>query len=309
MPDSTKIAAEIASQLSVHSPSPVQPLVTHWQGAEQVRLYIKRDDLIHPVISGNKWRKLKYALVEARQKGVTEIISFGGGYSNHLHALGYCCNKLGIQFMALVRGNYRATPTPMLKDLADWQAQIVYLDKATYQLRSQTDFIAKWQAAHPHALIIPEGGSQTQALAGVAELLNEQTQHFSHIVLPVGSGGTLAGLIAAASTNAADTRLIGIAVLKGQDYLEQQVSALLPQHSFDNWLIDHDFHFGGYAKRNQGLLAFCSTFYQQTQVPIEPVYSGKAAWALKQRLADGYFPPGSQILLLHTGGLQGARTQ
>ncbi|WP_332874146.1 1-aminocyclopropane-1-carboxylate deaminase/D-cysteine desulfhydrase [Bowmanella yangjiangensis] len=308
MPDSSFCAEEISASLNINTPSPVQPLCVDWPGSEQVELFIKRDDLIHPIISGNKWRKLKYALLEARQKGVAEIISFGGGHSNHLHALGYCCQQLGIQLMALVRGDYSQNPTPMLRDLYQWQAQIIYLDKATYQQRSQSDFIGAWQAAHPNAMIVPEGGSQAQALPGVAEILQEQEQKFSHIIVPVGSGGTLAGLIQARQIQHQDnTQLLGIAALKGEGYLEELVTNLLPQSAPTNWHIEHRFHFGGYAKSTAELHTFCQTFRSHTGIGIEPVYSGKACWALKQKLAEGYFPQGSRVLLIHTGGLQGAR--
>lgn len=308
MPDSFTFAAEISTLLNIVTPSVLQPLCVDWADARQVSLYIKRDDLIHPIISGNKWRKLKYALLEAKQRGVAEIISFGGGHSNHLHALGYCCHQLGIQLLALVRGNYNANPTPMLRDLQQWHSRIIYLDKATYHKRSQPNFIASWQAAHPDALIIPEGGSQALALPGVAEILSEQESDFSHLLVPVGSGGTLAGLIQARQArHKNDLRLIGVATLKGEGYLEGLVNSLLPDSAYSNWHIEHRFHFGGYAKRSDELINFCDTFKIQTGIAIEPVYSGKTCWALKQLLAEGYFPRSSRILLLHTGGLQGAR--
>lgn len=305
MPDSFTSAAEISNLLNIATPSILQPLCVNWTGAPQVSLYIKRDDLIHPIISGNKWRKLKYALLEARQRGVAEIISFGGGHSNHLHALGYCCHQLGIQLLALVRGNYHTNPTPMLRDLQQWHSRVIYLDKATYHKRSQPDFIASWQAAHPDALIIPEGGSQALALPGVAEIVNEQESDFSHILTPVGSGGTLAGLIQARHKD--NMHVIGVAALKGEGYLEGLVKSLLPASHYPNWHIEHRFHFGGYAKSSVELIDFCERFKAQTGITIEPVYSGKACWALKQLLAEGHFPKGSRILLLHTGGLQGAR--
>ena len=266
-------------------------------------VWIKRDDLIHPVISGNKWRKLKYALLQAVQQNTGEIISFGGGHSNHLHALGYCCMKLGIPLIALIRGDYRLAPTPMLQDLDDWGTQLVYLDKQTYRQRADADFISQWQQAHPHALIIPEGGSQRQALQGVAELLDEQEQHFTHILLPVGSGGTLAGLIQARPA----ARVLGIAVLKGQGYLEGLVQNLLPASGDTNWQICHDFHLGGYAKCPSELVNFCRQFSAQTDIPLDPVYSGKLFFALKSLVQQDYFPPSSRVLAIHTGGLQGAR--
>ncbi|ALS99607.1 1-aminocyclopropane-1-carboxylate deaminase/D-cysteine desulfhydrase [Lacimicrobium alkaliphilum] len=300
MPEPQQHQLEIEQILDISLPSAVQQLNPDWPGSEQVELYIKRDDLIHPVISGNKWRKLKYALTETMDNGVAEIISFGGGHSNHLHALGYACMKLNIQLIALVRGDYSQHPTETLKDLQRWGSQVHYLDKLSYRKRSDADFIGKWQAAHPNALIIPEGGSQTLALAGVGEICAELTQHFDTIVTPVGSGGTLAGLVTARP----ESSLLGIAVLKGEGYLEQLVTELLPEGACNPWKILHQFHCGGYARVTTELTEFCRDFHLQSGIAIEPVYSGKLFFALKQLLAEGYFKPGSRILALHTGGLR-----
>ncbi len=293
--------------LGIVQPSPVQSICPNWQGIEQVNLQVKRDDLLHPIISGNKWRKLKYALLGAVQQQKQHIISFGGGYSNHLHALGYCCFKLNIQFTAIVRGNYSANLSPMLHDLTQWQANIHYVDRITYQKRAEPDYLQSLQAQYPQALIIPEGGSEASALQGVAEIIQEAGNAFNYIVAPVASAGTLAGLISA-NTNQ-HTKVIGIAVLKGKGYLEKLVNHLLidPPTSNHHWQIEHDYHFGGYAKADSKLKQFCTDFTQQTQIPIEPVYSGKMFFALSQLISQQQFAQGSKILALHTGGLQGAR--
>ncbi|GGD64967.1 1-aminocyclopropane-1-carboxylate deaminase/D-cysteine desulfhydrase [Lacimicrobium alkaliphilum] len=294
------MTATIEQQLNIVTPSPVQRLKVNWPGSEKLRLFIKRDDLIHPVISGNKWRKLKYALSGAIDNGVTEIISFGGGHSNHLHALSYACMELDIRLIALVRGDYSEHPTATLKDLQSWATQIHFLDKKTYARRTEPDFIRQWQSAYPQALIIPEGGSQKQALAGVGEIYTELTEEFDAIVTPVGSGGTLAGLITAQPLST----LIGIGVLKGEGYLERLVTDLLPGGILTPWQILHRFHCGGYAKVSAELTTFCQDFNRQTGINIEPVYSGKLFFALQQLIAGDYFSPGSRILALHTGGLR-----
>lgn len=303
MPTDPQAEAKLISRLGISLPSPVQKLDPGWPGCESLQLWIKRDDLIHPVISGNKWRKLKYALLDGLCAQVGEIVSFGGGHSNHLHALGYCCWKLGIQLTALIRGDYRHQPTPMLQDLKAWGAQVRYLDKQHYRRRTEPDFLQQLQHVHPHALIIPEGGSQPQALPGVGELLNELEQDVTHILLPVGSGGTLAGLIRARCR----AQLIGIAVLRGRGYLEQEVMDLVSDPGACDWQICHDFHFGGYAKAPAPLRDFCRHFSLQTGLPVEPVYSGKLFFALKSLCQSGFFPAGSKVLALHTGGLQGNR--
>jgi 1-aminocyclopropane-1-carboxylate deaminase len=293
-------------RLNIQSPSSTQLIRPEWPGANHYQISLKRDDLLHPHISGNKWRKLKYALLEAQQNQIKHLISFGGGFSNHLHALGYCCYQMNIRFTAIVRGDYSGNPSPMLQDLVRWGAELHYVDRSTYQLRDQPQYLARFEQQYHEAIIIPEGGSQAAALKGVGEIISELSDDYDYIMAPVGSGGTLAGLINATQPN---THIMGIAVLKGKNYLENLVGQLLPEaaKSNNNWQINHDYHCGGYAKNNKELKAFCEHFMQQTKIPIEPVYSGKLFFALKDLIAKKVFPAGSKILVLHTGGLQGAR--
>ncbi|WP_416305910.1 1-aminocyclopropane-1-carboxylate deaminase/D-cysteine desulfhydrase [Neptunicella sp. SCSIO 80796] len=286
--------------LQIKTPSPEQSLQFDWPNPNQCEVWVKRDDLLHPVISGNKWRKLKYALQAIYAGQSSQIISFGGGYSNHLHALGYCCNQLDIAFTAIVRGDYSANMTPTLTALSDWGAKIKFVDKQTYQRRSDHDYLLELQQQYPEAVVIPEGGSQRPALSGVADMVNELQHHYDYILLPVASGGTLAGLI----HSQINTKLIGIAVLKGQGYLEQLVKDLLSEHSPTQWQIAHHFHHGGYAKQPDELVHFCQQSQNDLNIPLEPVYSGKLFYAARELLAEQYFPQGSRILLLHTGGLQ-----
>jgi 1-aminocyclopropane-1-carboxylate deaminase len=298
--------AELEQILEIRSPSPEQPLIINCSGIEKYQVSVKRDDLLHPVISGNKWRKLKYALRNIRQQNIKQVVSFGGGFSNHLHSLGYCCHKMNIHFTAIVRGDYTANPSPMLQDLVSWQTQLNYVDRLTYGRRDEAEYLSSLSRQYPEAVIIPEGGSQQLALQGVGEVVSELKQSYDYIIAPVGSGGTLAGLIQAADK---DTKILGIAVLKGQGYLEDLVTTLLPEEpqSAHNWQINHHYHMGGYAKKNEQLIAFCDEFYQQTNIPIEPVYSAKLFFALRDLIEQQRFPIGSKILALHTGGLQGAR--
>ncbi|MEP7705536.1 pyridoxal-phosphate dependent enzyme [Paraglaciecola sp. 25GB23A] len=295
---------QLTQSMAILQPTPVHNIKLVWPNIENISLHIKRDDLLHPIISGNKWRKLKYSLAYAQQHKVRHIISFGGGFSNHLHALAYCCHRLKIEFSAIVRGDYSANPSPMLQDLTAWQANIHYVNKLTYQQRAEPNYLEQLQQQFPHAMIIPEGGSNDSALKGVAEIISELVSSYDYIIAPVASGGTLAGLIAATHNTA--TQVLGIGVLKGQGYLEELVQCLLPK-TYAHWSICHEYHFGGYAKRTDELVDFCANFYQQSNIPIEPVYSGKLLYALKDLLEQSYFPKGSKILVLHTGGLQGSR--
>jgi len=298
------------TQLEIAAPSVETMIQADWATKHGITLRVKRDDLLHPVISGNKWRKLKHGLLPAIEANTKHIISFGGGFSNHIHALGYCCQHLKIQFTAIIRGDYSQNPNPMLQDLMNWHANIRYVDRKTYQQRAEPDYLKMLQQQYPNALLIPEGGSQREALQGVADIVDELCHPYDFILAPVASGGTLAGLIKGISKYAAliDCKILGIAVLKGEGYLEQLVTDLLAEEEhLKNWQINHDYHFGGYAKSNDELTQFCRDFFHQTEIKIEPVYSGKLFFALRDLIAKGYFPHGSRILALHTGGLQGAR--
>lgn len=300
----------LLQQLAIAQPSPEQVIKPAWSGLEQLSVTVKRDDLLHAIISGNKWRKLQHSLLTAMQHNLVHIVSFGGGFSNHLHALGYCCHILNIKFTAIIRGDYSANPSPMLKDLLRWKTDIQFVTKSNYLQRDEPDYLRQLQSQFGKVMIIPEGGSNELALNGIAELVHELNQSYDYIIAPVASGGTLAGLITA--TRNIPCKILGIGVLKGEAYLAELVQNLLPSDLQTlpsvHWSINHDYHFGGYAKSSQELKDFCADFYQQTQIAIEPIYSGKLFFALRELIGQKYFPLGSKILALHTGGLQGTRT-
>jgi 1-aminocyclopropane-1-carboxylate deaminase len=225
---------------------------------------------------------------------------------------------LGIPLNAIIRGDYSASPTPMIEDLKSWGTHINYVDRITYKKRNDSAYLQQLKQQHPDATIIPEGGSQAQALEGIENMVDEIDIDFDFIVAPVASGATLAGIVSALNkrnkNNAADThqlavcKAIGVGVLKGEDYLEGLVEQFLPASlGRSNWHIDHNYHFGGYAKAPNELQTFCNDFNNTFDFDIESVYSGKAFWAVKDMLAKGMFKDGSRIVILHTGGLQGAR--
>ena len=283
-------------------PSPCVVFKPNWPGSSNVNLWVKRDDAIHDVISGNKWRKLQNVLNSFSQ---SRIVSFGGAYSNHLHALGFACSQLGIPMTALVRGHQSATPSPMLQDLTNWHVDIEFVDRITYQQRDNKDYLETLRERFVDALIIPEGGSQLSAIQGIQTMMDEVHDkiHFDTIMAPVASGATLAGIVSALKPK---QNALGVGVLKGEGYLESLVSQFLPS-SNEQWNINHNFHFGGYAKVKPELLQFCETFNSLAPFKIEPVYSGKLFWALKDLLAQGFFADNANIVIVHTGGLQGAR--
>ncbi|MCC2618305.1 pyridoxal-phosphate dependent enzyme [Aestuariibacter halophilus] len=299
---------ELADALGIVTPSPCQPFSPDWDGAERVRLYVKRDDLIHPIISGNKWRKLWPVLAHAQRHNIRHIVSFGGAHSNHLHALAFACHRLGITLTAAVRGYENAPVTPTLEDLARWGAQVQFYDKVKYRYQQQPEGLADLQRHYPNALFLAQGGATTDGLEGLAPLWEEFDTPPDVLLLPIGSGMTLAGLLA--SRQQRHTRLIGVAALQGQDYLESLVNDLYNSaNQSAHWHIDHRFHCGGFAKSAPALRQLCEQLNRDTGIPVEPVYSGKVVLALKTLLVERAFAPQASVVWLHTGGLQGARAQ
>jgi len=276
----------------------------------QLEVKIKRDDLIHPIISGNKWRKLKYNLIHAKQRGYKGILSFGGSYSNHIHALSFACKQQGLASLGIIRGESQYGSNFTLSCAQQWGMKIQFVDRKTYRLRNEQDYLAELQHQYPDYFIVPEGGSNALALNGVAEVINELNQQtdFDTLMLPVGSGGTFAGLINADKNS---HKLLGIAVLKrgqaNRDYLTNEIKALLPKPAkkFSNWRVMNDFHRGGYAKFSADDCQRIQDFNTASSLTFEPVYSGKMLLAFLDLVEQGYFAAKQKIVLLHTGGLQG----
>ncbi|WP_286270029.1 1-aminocyclopropane-1-carboxylate deaminase/D-cysteine desulfhydrase [Thalassotalea hakodatensis] len=291
---------------SANLPSPVQAIEHPLFTKHKLTVYVKRDDLIHPVVSGNKWRKLYYNLQHAKSLGYRGTLSFGGGYSNHLHALAYACQQQQIHAIGMVRGEQHYETNTTLTQAKQWGMTLDFIDRKTYKLRHDETYLADLKARYPDHFIIPEGGSNSLALKGVSELcdeLNSQVE-FDTIITPVGSAGTISGIIAG---DKQQHNILGIAVLKQAEYLHEHIQSLLQSHhcNAQNWQLFTNFHGGGYAKFCAEDLSKMCEFSQLTQLPLEPIYSGKMILALLTLIEQGFFPAGHRIVILHTGGLQG----
>lgn len=286
--------------------SPIEQVDLEVFRQHNLQVFIKRDDLLHPVISGNKIRKLKYNVIAAKEQGYKQILSFGGAYSNHLHALSYACKINNLTSIAIVRGEPQYGQNFTLSWAQHWGMKLNFVDRKTYKRRSDPEFLAALAKQYPQAFIIPEGGSNALALPGVQEIITELDQQvkYDYLFAPVGSGGTLAGLILADNNR---HKICGIAVLKQHDYLELEVQRLLgvENNSPKQWKIFNEFHGGGYGKYSPQDADAIVRLNQQTNIPFEPVYSGKMMLALLNLVKQGYFESGSTIMLLHTGGMQG----
>ncbi|MDP2560870.1 1-aminocyclopropane-1-carboxylate deaminase/D-cysteine desulfhydrase [Psychrobium sp. 1_MG-2023] len=277
-------------------------LQTQYSASNHLTLSVKRDDLIHSTISGNKWRKLKYTLLYAKEQGFKKVLSFGGGYSNHIHALAYAAKASGLSSKGIIRGEYDPF-NPTIAQARSAGMDIEFISRLEYKSRHDPAYLTQLQQKHPDHFIIPEGGTSKFALQGVAEIINELPNDVTHICTPCGSGGTTAGLLTGAKES---QQIVSIPVLKKAAYLQNEIATLLgvEQHLMQLDFIE-DYHFGGYGKIQPELLTFIEDFYQDFGIILEPIYSGKMFYAIFDLIKQGFFPPGSHIVLLHTGGLQG----
>ena len=274
--------------------------------AQGIELYLKRDDLLHLVISGNKWRKLKYILNHALSIDAQKITSMGGAYSNHLHALAYVGQLLGIKTRGIIRGERPKRLNPTLSDLMAWGMEVEFISRSDYrQLRDYKTYNAL-PGMQQGEYWLPEGGAMALALQGVAEVVDELTIDYDVLCVACGTATTFAGLINRVADN---KRVLGFAALKGADFLQADVQQMLVNQPYDhkNGSICLDYHFGGFAKVKPVLVDFMQDFEQAHGIQLEPVYTGKMLYGIYDLIRQGFFKPGQRIIALHTGGLQGNR--
>ncbi|WP_332604206.1 1-aminocyclopropane-1-carboxylate deaminase/D-cysteine desulfhydrase [Acinetobacter sp. ESBL14] len=278
-------------------PTPYQTLAF----PSSVQLTIKRLDLIHPQISGNKFYKLKYNLLAAQQQGLTQVLTFGGAFSNHIAATAYAAQHFGFESIGMIRGEELATRdlNPTLQTAQDFGMQLHFVSRAEYRLRHEAEYIQQLQLQYPQAFIVPEGGSNALALQGTQEILSEDDRkNYDVICCAVGTGGTIAGLIESSSEQ---QQILGFSALKG-DFLKRDIQQWTNK---SNWSLTDAYCCGGYAKTTVELLQFMQHFEQQYAISLEQVYTAKMMMGLFDLIQQQYFPENSRILAIHTGGLQG----
>jgi 1-aminocyclopropane-1-carboxylate deaminase len=286
-------------------PTPVQvlhdPLLDH----HGVRLLIKRTDLVHPIISGNKWYKLKYNLLAARQQGASTLLSFGGAYSNHIHALAGAGREYGFKTIGVIRGEPCEPLNPTLQFAVEQGMELHYLNRSDYRLKQSPQIIELLHQQFGGFYLVPEGGTNALAVRGCSEMVADVSDEFDVVACACGTGGTLAGVIAGLN---GERHALGVAVLKGAAFLNDEVRRLLLEsrgQQFNNWDIECDYHHGGYAKTTPELLAFMQRFEDVHGIPLDPVYTGKLLFALYEMIKQQRFTPGTTLLAIHSGGLQG----
>jgi 1-aminocyclopropane-1-carboxylate deaminase/D-cysteine desulfhydrase-like pyridoxal-dependent ACC family enzyme len=271
-----------------------------------VRLFMARADTVHPLASGNKIYKLKPILEFAKNNNINQLLSFGGAYSNHNHALALIAEQYGLRSVGIIRGEKEYANNPTLTDAKNAGMQLEFVNRKVYKQRKDASYLEELQKRYPDSLIIPEGGSSQMALAGCAELSKEINliQQSNVLTVASGTGATLAGLISGAAVN---QKVIAYAVLRDQS-LAARVEQFLALEGCGNNNYDIEAaDFGGYAKLDKDLLDFILTWFEETGVLLDPIYTGKMCMRLMQQIKAKKFDAGMSITMVHSGGLQGWR--
>ncbi len=282
-----------------------------------VEVIVKRDDLNHAVVQGNKLRKLKYNLLQAVEQNTETVVTFGGAYSNHLLATAYAARTCGLKAVGFVRGdelaNQTSTWSECLNQCHQLGMQLEFVSRSDYRLKTAAKAISEKINALEAAFVIPEGGSNQLAVDGVAELVDElvtQVDEPTHIVCPVGTGGTLAGVVQGVANNNWRCKVFGVAVLKGLHGVESQVYQWLTDGiNLPEYKVLHQFNGGGYAKNTQELIGFSLGFEQETGIQLDKIYNSKSFYALAQLIKNQQITTKDLPLIIHTGGLQGGTNQ
>jgi 1-aminocyclopropane-1-carboxylate deaminase len=266
-----------------------------------VKLFIRREDLIHPFVSGNKFRKLKYNLLEAKNQHKTTLLTFGGAFSNHIAATAYAGKENGFKTIGIIRGEELASKineNPTLTFAQENGMVFEFVSREDYRWKDSADFIENLKNKFDDFYLIPEGGTNELAIKGCEEILNESDAVFDYVCCAIGTGGTISGIINSALPH---QKVLGFPSLKG-DFLQKDICKFAHK---ENWMLIPDYHFGGYGKVSKELIEFINSFYQENDIPLDPIYTAKMVFGVIDLIQQGYFPESSKILMIHTGGLQG----
>ncbi len=271
----------------------------------EVSLFLKREDLIHKDVSGNKFRKLKYNIIEAKRQGVKTLLTFGGAYSNHISATAAAAKIVGLQAIGVIRGDELAKDfdkvileNDTLNFAASCGMQFKFVSRDRYRNKSSEKFMRQLQEEFGSFYLVPEGGTNLLAIKGCEEILTLKDKDYNIICCAVGTGGTISGIINSTNEN---HKVLGFSALKG-DFLSEEIKKYT---SKSNWELVTDYHFGGYGKVNKEGVDFINNFSAQQHITLDPVYTGKMLFGIFDMVLKGVFPKNTRILAIHTGGLQG----
>ena len=266
-----------------------------------ITLEIKREDLLHPFVSGNKFRKLKYNILQAKAENQSVLLTFGGAFSNHIAAVAYAGKEQGFETIGVIRGDElrdKISENPTLSFAQECGMRFEFVTREAYRHKTETAFIEQLQAQFGSFYLVPEGGTNNLAVKGCEEILTEFDAHFDFVCSAVGTGGTISGLINSALPH---QKVLGFPALKG-DFLQNEIHKFVNNK---NWELITDYHFGGYGKVTTEFIEWMNWFYAQTGIPLDPIYTGKMVFGVMDLIQRNYFSPKSKILMIHTGGLQG----
>lgn len=290
--------------------SPMQEVMDTMLEQQGIRVLIKRDDLIHPVISGNKWRKLRHNLREAALHDHHTVLTFGGAFSNHIAATAHACHNAGLDSIGIIRGEELMDEelNSTLREAKNKGMELHFVSREAYRRKTEAEFLEELKTQHGRFYAVPEGGANGLGAKGCAELLPEVDEHYDVVCCGAGTGTTLAGLRISLPEG---KQLIGFPALKGGAFLLDEVARLTeesrlrvtaPQAVFS---LVTDYHFGGYAKMTTKLMEFIEGFQERTGIPLDPIYTGKMMFGIYDLIQKGRFEKGTTLLAIHTGGLQG----
>jgi 1-aminocyclopropane-1-carboxylate deaminase len=266
-----------------------------------VRILVKREDANHPEISGNKWWKLKYNLVEASRLRKKTILTFGGAFSNHIYATAAAARELRVSSIGVIRGEETLPLNPTLLFAKHAGMKLTYVSREVYRRKTEPEFLTQLTAKFGDFYLIPEGGTNELAIQGCAEFGRKLIDEidFDYVCLPVGTAGTMAGLLQGMK---GQKKVFGFSSLKGGEFLEEEIKKYT---RYTNGHLIHDYHFGGYAKTTAELISFSNRFEQDFGIPVDMVYTSKMIFGVFDLISKGVFERGSRVLIIHTGGLQG----
>ncbi len=268
-----------------------------------ITVAIRREDLIHPFVSGNKFRKLKYNLLQAKQENQDTLLTFGGAFSNHIAAVAYAGKENNFKTIGIIRGEElgdKISENPTLKFAQENGMKFEFVSRNDYSNKEDTGFLNGLKEKFGSFYLIPEGGTNDLAVKGCQEILTSQDSQFDFICCAVGTGGTISGIINASLPH---QTVLGFPALKG-DFLKKEIRKFATNQ---NWDLISDYHFGGYGKVSLELINFINNFHQNNNIPLDPVYTSKLTFGVLDLMDKDYFPKDSKILIIHTGGLQGIK--
>ena len=279
----------------------IQEIIFH----NDIQLYMQREDLVHPQIQGNKFRKLVYNIAFAKANAYKTFLTFGGAYSNHIAATAIAGKLKGMNTIGIIRGEELGddlektlAQNPTLSQAVAYGMQLEFVSRSSYREKDNSVFIEELLRKYPNAYILPEGGTNALAIKGCEEILDKEGLAFDYVCCPVGTGGTISGIIESSREN---QKILGFPALKG-DFLEEEIRKWTAK---TNWELVSEYHFGGYAKVDKILIEFINAFYLAHKIQLDPIYTGKMMYGVLDLINKGCFSAKSRILAIHTGGLQG----